>query len=103
MRAVVIAEHGGLDALQIQERPDPEPGPGEVRVRIRALALNHLDLWLRKGVPGVRYPLPIIPGCDGSGLVDSVGPGVKGIDPGTPCALAPGWSSASRQFASVTP
>jgi len=84
MRAVVIEQHGGLEALKVLDRPDPEPGPGEVRVRIRAVALNHLDLWVRKGVPGVRYPLPIIPGCDGAG--------VRGVEPGTPCVLAPGLS-----------
>jgi len=92
MRAVVIEQHGGLEALKVLDRPDPEPGPGEVRVRIRAVALNHLDLWVRKGVPGVRYPLPIIPGCDGAGLVDAVGAGVRGVEPGTPCVLAPGLS-----------
>jgi NADPH:quinone reductase-like Zn-dependent oxidoreductase len=92
MRAVVIEQHGGLEALKVLDRPDPEPGPGEVRVRIRAVALNHLDLWVRKGVPGVRYPLPIIPGCDGAGLVDVVGAGVRGVEPGTPCVLAPGLS-----------
>ncbi len=92
MRAVVVHEHGGLDALTIGERPDPEPAPGEVRVRIRAAALNHLDLWVRRGVPGVRYPLPIIPGCDGSGIVDRVGEGVTGIEAGSACVLAPGVS-----------
>jgi len=92
MRAVVIREHGDPDALAVEDRPDPEPGPGEVRVRIRAAALNHLDLWVRKGVPGVRYPLPLVPGCDGSGIVDRVGDGVAGIEPGSPCVLAPGVS-----------
>jgi NADPH:quinone reductase-like Zn-dependent oxidoreductase len=89
---VIIHEHGGLDALVVEERPDREPAPGEVRVRIRAAALNHLDLWVRKGVPGVRYPLPIIPGCDGSGIVDRVGEGVTGIEPGSACVIAPGVS-----------
>jgi len=92
LRAVVIETHGGPEALRIVERPDPEPGPGEIRVRIRAVALNHLDLWVRKGVPGVRYPLPLIPGCDGAGLVDALGSGVDGPAPGTPVVLAPGTS-----------
>ena len=52
MRAVVIRAHGGLDALELTERPDPIPGPGEVRVRVRAVGLNHLDIWVRRGVPG---------------------------------------------------
>jgi NADPH:quinone reductase-like Zn-dependent oxidoreductase len=92
MRAVVIEEHGGRDALRIAERPDPEPGPGQVRVRVRAVALNHLDIWVRKGIPGVQYPLPLIPGCDGAGLVDALGPGVTGLEPGSECVLAPGVS-----------
>jgi len=95
MRAVVIEQHGGPEALRILDRPDPEPGPGEARVRVRATALNHLDLWVRKGVPGVRYPLPIIPGCDGSGVVDALGPGVDGIETGSACVLAPGVSCGS--------
>ncbi len=48
----------------------PEAGPGEVRVRIKAAALNHLDTWVRRGVPGFKFPLPIIPGCDGAGVTD---------------------------------
>ena len=70
MRAVVIGEHGSFDKLLLEERPAPEPGPGEVRVRIKAAALNHLDTWVRRGVPGFRFPLPIIPGCDGAGVTD---------------------------------
>ena len=92
MRAVVIAAHGGPDVLQIQDQPDPEPGPGEVRVRILAVALNHLDIWVRAGVPGVRYPLPIIPGSDGAGTIDMLGPGVTGMEVGAPVVLAPGLS-----------
>jgi NADPH:quinone reductase-like Zn-dependent oxidoreductase len=90
MQAIVIQEHGGPDALELLERPDPEPGPGEVRVRVRAAAINFLDVWVRKGVPGVRYPLPLIPGSDGAGLVDKVGAGVTGLEPGAPCLVAPG-------------
>lgn len=92
MRAVVIAAHGGPEVLKIEERPDPEPGPGEVRVRILAMALNHLDIWVRKGVPGVKYPLPIIPGCDGAGTIDKLGAGVTRLEPGAPVVLAPGLS-----------
>ena len=92
MRAVVIREHGDVDRLEIVSRPDPEPGPGEVRVALRTAALNHLDTWLRRGIPGVQYPLPIIPGCDGAGVVSALGPGVDGPAPGTRVALQPGVS-----------
>ena len=92
MQAIVIQEHGGPDALKLLERPDPEPGPEEVRVRVRAAAINFLDLWVRRGVPGVSYPLPLVPGSDGAGLVDAVGSGVTGIETGTACLVAPGLS-----------
>lgn len=92
MRAVVIESHGGTEALRLEERPVPEPGPGEVRVALRAAALNHLDVWVRRGIEGVRFPLPLVPGCDGSGVVDAIGPGVHGIEPGGEVVLAPGVS-----------
>src|SRR5687768_2558507 len=77
MRAVVIREHGGLDRLRFEDVPEAAPGPGEVRVRLRASGVNHLDTWVRRGVPGHTFPLPLVPGCDGAGVVDAVGPGVR--------------------------
>jgi NADPH:quinone reductase-like Zn-dependent oxidoreductase len=71
--------------------PSPEPGPGEVRLRVRAAALNHLDLWVRKGVPGHRFPLPLVPGADACGSVDAVGPGVTNVTPGAIHLLCPGY------------
>ena len=65
MRAVVIREHGSYDRLQFEDRPAPEPGPGQIRVAVHAAGLNHLDTWVRRGVPGHAFPLPIVPGCDG--------------------------------------
>ncbi|MFI5402655.1 MAG: zinc-binding dehydrogenase [Planctomycetota bacterium] len=70
MKAVVIREHGSYDKLLLEERPVPGPKANEVRVRIRAAALNHLDTWVRRGIPGFKFPLPIIPGCDGAGTTD---------------------------------
>ena len=67
MRVVRFHEHGGLDVLRHEEVADPEPGPGEVLIRVRACALNHLDLWQRRGIPGVR--LPHCPGSDVAGEV----------------------------------
>ena len=92
MKAVVIAEHGGLDQLQFVERPDPVPLPGEVLVEVKAASLNHLDTWVRRGIPGVKYPLPMIPGCDGAGVVAALGAGVPGPPVGTRVALQPGVS-----------
>ncbi|MCB9789018.1 MAG: zinc-binding dehydrogenase [Deltaproteobacteria bacterium] len=92
MRAVVIREHGGLEVLAVTETPTPEPAWGQVRVRVRACALNHLDLWIRRGLPGAPWRLPLITGADVSGDVDAVGPGVEDLAPGTPVMVMPGLS-----------
>ncbi len=91
-RVYRLHEHGGPEALKLETRPLPEPGPGELRVRMGAIALNHLDLWVRRGIPGVRFPLPLIPGSDGAGCVDALGPGVSGPTPGTEVFVLPGLS-----------
>jgi NADPH:quinone reductase-like Zn-dependent oxidoreductase len=83
VRAVVIREHGGPEVLRLEERSVPEPGACEARVRVRAVGLNHLDLWVRKGVPGHTFPLPIVPGCDVAGEIDSLGDGAAGSGPTT--------------------
>jgi len=90
MRCTVIREHGSYDRLLREERPDPVPGPGEVRVAVKAAGLNHLDTWVRRGIPGVKFPLPIVPGCDAAGVVDAVGPGVTTHQRGDAVLLAPG-------------
>ena len=73
MKGFRVARHGGREALEWGEWADPVPGPGEVTVRVRACALNHLDLWLRNGVPGHRFPLPLVPGSEVAGTVDALG------------------------------
>lgn len=90
MKAVVIREHGGLEVLQLESREIGEPGPGEARVRVRAVALNHLDVWVRKGVPGHKFPLPMVPGCDIAGVVDALGPGESGFAVGAEVVVGPG-------------
>lgn len=90
MRAVTIRRHGGPEVLEIGERPDPEPGPREVRVRVEAVGLNHLDVWVRRGVPGHTFPLPIVPGCDVAGVVDALGAGASGWAVGDRVVVAPG-------------
>lgn len=72
----------------LEEAPDPEPGPGEVLVRLHASALNHLDVWIRKGLPSV--PKPRILGADGAGVVEALGEGVEGLAPGERVVLNPG-------------
>jgi len=92
MRGFRIAAHGGPEALEWKELPTPEPGPGEVRVAVRACALNRLDLWVRDGVPGHEFPLPLVPGSEIAGEVDAVGSGVEAVEPGTPTLVAPAVS-----------
>ena len=81
MRAVVIREPGGLDVLDVVERPVPEVGPGEVRISVKAAAVNPTDIGLReRGTDGLAPPW--IPGMDAAGIVDSVGPGVARVRAG---------------------
>ena len=79
MKAIRIHEDGGPEVLRYEDAPDPEPGPGEVVVRLRATSLNHLDLWVRKGLPSV--PKPRILGADGAGFREDNGERVV-INPG---------------------
>ncbi len=76
MRAAVFHEHGPPDVVVNELRPLPEPGPGEVRLRVGASALNHLDLWVRRGIP-IETTMPHIGGSDIAGEVDALGPGVE--------------------------
>jgi NADPH:quinone reductase-like Zn-dependent oxidoreductase len=88
VKAIRIHEDGGPEVLCYEDVPDPEPGPGEVLIRMRAASLNHLDVWTRKGLPSV--PKPRILGADGSGVVEALGLGVEGPEPGQPVVINPG-------------
>ena len=90
MRAVRFHEHGGPEALQFEHAPDPELGPGEALVRVRACALNHLDLWARRGLERVRIPLPHISGSDIAGEV--IASTVKDVAAGRRVMVQPGIS-----------
>jgi len=90
MKALVFHEHGELDKLQIADVPRPEPGPGEVLMEVKASALNHLDIWVRRGWPGLKLTMPHILGADGAGVVAALGEGVTGIEVGTRYAIDPG-------------
>jgi alcohol dehydrogenase len=78
MKAVFFEQHGGPEVLRYGELPDPVPGPGEVRVRVRACSLNYLDIFSRRGMPGIRIELPSITGGDCAGEIDLLGAGVEG-------------------------
>ena len=92
MKAIVFQKHGGAEVLQIIDVPDPEPRADEVLVRVRACALNHLDLWVRGGLPNVPIPLPHIPGSDVAGEIAKIGSEVTTVRVGQKVVLAPGVS-----------
>jgi alcohol dehydrogenase len=89
MQATLIREHGGPDRLLVDELVRPEPGDGEVLVRVGACAVNHLDIFVRRGMPSVQVPLPHTSGGDIAGWIDAVGPGVDAPAPGTPVLVDP--------------
>jgi NADPH:quinone reductase-like Zn-dependent oxidoreductase len=89
VKAIVFRQHGGPEVLQFTDVPDPEPRPNEVLVRVRACALNHLDLWVRGGLPNVPIPLPHIPGSDVAGEVAKIGSEVTTVRVGQKVVLAP--------------
>lgn len=83
---------GGPEQLKLVTLPDPKPGPGEVLVRVRACALNHLDIWVRGGIPAYKIKLPHVLGCDVAGEVAALGPGVASAKVGDRVAVSPGRS-----------
>lgn len=92
MKAIRIHHHGGPEVLKVDKVDDPQPAEDEVLVEVKACALNHLDLWVRRGIPGQRFPLPLIPGSDIAGIVRKVGTAVKGIRPRDRVVVQPGLS-----------
>src|SRR5512141_636277 len=98
MKAVFLTAHGGNDVLNFGEQPDPVPAAGEVLVKLEAAALNGLDIFVRNGIPGVPVSFPHVPGADGTGVVEALGPGVKGPAPGTRVVLQPGLSCGTCEF-----
>ena len=73
----------------VDDLPVPEPGPGEVRLKMKAAAYNRLDLWVREGWPGLELDLPHINCADGAGVVDKLGDGVTGYEPGDRVSIDP--------------
>ena len=110
MKASYLQGHGGLEVLQYGDIPAPQPGPGQVAVRVRFAALNHLDIWVREGLPGLKLKFPHVLGGDASGVVESLGPGVTGfregesvvVHPGLACHKCPkclgGWESLCPEY-----
>ena len=87
MKAVRIHEFGGPEVLRYEDVPDPKPRQDQVLVRVRACALNHLDIWIRKGLPGIT--LPHVLGSDIAGEIVEVGEDIRGLTAGQRVLLAP--------------
>jgi NADPH:quinone reductase-like Zn-dependent oxidoreductase len=110
MRATFFRQHGELDQIKVGEVAQPEIGADEVLITVKAAALNHLDLWVLKGWPGLRLKFPHILGADGAGIISQVGVNVLGFSPGDPVAVNPtlscgqcqyclsGWDNMCQQF-----
>lgn len=92
MKAIIFRQHGGAEVLEYQDVAEPRPRANEVLVEVRACALNHLDVWVRKGLPGIEIPLPHIPGNDIAGVVREVGEVVDWVRAGDEVLLQPGVS-----------
>jgi 2-desacetyl-2-hydroxyethyl bacteriochlorophyllide A dehydrogenase len=88
VRVVRVREHGGPHVLKIEDDPEPVAGLGEVVVDVTHVGLNHLDVWVRRGVPGHRFPLPLIPGADIAGIRRDTGERVV-VHPATSCLACP--------------
>jgi NADPH:quinone reductase-like Zn-dependent oxidoreductase len=92
MKAVVFRQHGGPGVLEYTDVPEPSVGAGQLLVRVKACSINHLDIWIRQGIPAYPITLPHISGCDVSGIVERVALGVTHVKVGDRVVLAPGLS-----------
>src|SRR5881296_3266653 len=98
MKAARFHQHGGPEVLRYEDAPEPKLASGEVLVRVKACALNHLDIWIREGIPAFTVPLPHIGGSDVAGIVERVGAGVTGVGLGDRVFVAPGLSCWACEF-----
>ena len=108
MKAVFFEGHGELDVLRYGDVPDPADAPGQVVVRVKACALNFLDIWVRRGWPGLKLEMPHWCGADVAGEIAAVGEGVSGWSVGQPVVVDPGVNRVQDEYtrrgeASVSP
>ena len=98
MKALCFSEHGNLDVLRYDDVPDPSPGPGEVLLRVEACSLNHLDIWVRRGLPGLKLEMPHWGGADVAGVIEELGKGVTGWERGMRVVADPGISTVEDEY-----
>jgi NADPH:quinone reductase-like Zn-dependent oxidoreductase len=98
MKAVVINEHGSIDKLVYTDFAKPEISSSEVLVKVNACGINHLDIWVREGIPGITIPLPHIPGCEITGEIAGFGSAVKDLSVGQHVLIAPGINCGRCEY-----
>lgn len=96
MKAVRIHQHGGPEVLRYEDVPEPEIGPEDALIRVKACALNFLDIWVRRGIPGIK--LPHIPGSDVAGIIEKLGQDVEGFSKGERVVINPGISCGQCEY-----
>ncbi|HEV51148.1 MAG TPA: alcohol dehydrogenase, partial [Thermoprotei archaeon] len=89
MKAAFITENGGPEVIRYGDLEKPRPEYGEVLVRLSYASLNHVDIWVRRGIGGYKTPFPHVLGADGAGTIEALGPGVKGVKEGDGVVLYP--------------
>lgn len=98
MKAILFHQHGNIDVLEYSDYPTPEPDPGQVLVRLKAAALNHLDIWVRSGWPGLKLDYPHIPGADGAGEIAALGEGITNWSIGDRVVINPNLSCGTCEY-----
>src|SRR5262245_11641517 len=97
MRAMAFAKHGGVDVLEMMDLPKPTIDDDEVLVQVKACGLNHLDVWVRSGLP-TKIPMPHIGGCETTGVVAEIGKRVKSLSVGQRVLISPGQCSPDSDW-----
>ena len=98
MKALYFDEHGELDVIKYGDVPDPKAAGGEVLVRVRACALNFLDIWVRRGWPGLKLEMPHWCGADMAGEIVEIGTGVSAWQAGQRVVVNPGVNAYEDEF-----
>jgi len=98
MKAVVFHQHGSPEVLHYEDVPDPTPSRGEVLIEVKAASINHIDIFLRRGMPGIKVLMPKIIGSDASGVIRQVGPEVQELSAGQRVTINPGISCGHCEF-----
>lgn len=98
MKALCFYEHGGPEVIRYADVPAPEPAPGQVIIEVRACALNHLDIWVRRGWPGLDLKMPFWGGSDVSGVIAELGKGINDWKTGQRVVADPGVNTIEDEF-----